>query len=348
MNTNKAWGGGEKWHFKMALALQNKGYQVTIITNRESELKKKCQEFRVPHYSITTTNLSFLNPFKILNLIKFIKSIQPNTIILNLPIDVKLGGLAAKLAGMSNIIYRRGMPHPLKNSFLNRYYFTNVLTRIIANSNEVKRSLLEGNTWLNEKKISVIYNGVFVPESKPQRKVRTTPFIIGNLGRLVEQKGQEDLLILARNLKEKTTLPFKIIIGGDGPLKSKLQHEINVQQLENEIELKGHVDNVEHFMKEIDLLVFPSRFEGSSNVLIETLANIVPIVAYDIEPNKEVIRSDVSGILVPLLDTTKLSEACLKIMTDEKISMNFADQGWNILNQQFDEKLAIEKLEKII
>ena len=43
INTNKAWGGGEKWHFEMALNLKRLGHKITVITHEKSELQKKLQ-----------------------------------------------------------------------------------------------------------------------------------------------------------------------------------------------------------------------------------------------------------------------------------------------------------------
>jgi len=122
-NSNKAWGGGEKWHFSTALELKRRGYNTILVTNLRSELRNKGVNERLNVYSFQIGNLSFLNPLKLLVLFFFFKSKKIDTVIMNLPADLKTAGIAAKLAGVKNIMYRRGMPHPLRSTGLNRFCF---------------------------------------------------------------------------------------------------------------------------------------------------------------------------------------------------------------------------------
>ena len=47
VNTNKAWGGGEKWHYEMAIKLSKLGHSVTVVTNTESELAQKLKDSKI-------------------------------------------------------------------------------------------------------------------------------------------------------------------------------------------------------------------------------------------------------------------------------------------------------------
>ena len=165
INSTKSWGGGEKWHYDIAIRLKNEGFDIIVITNKNSELFKKLENTDIKIYSIAISNLSFLNIFKQRSISKILKNNDIQTVIMNLPSDLKVAGIAAKRTGIKNIIYRRGSAIPIKNSFLNRYLFGKIITSIIANSEETKRTILKNSPNLfPAEKIHVIYNGIDLQE----------------------------------------------------------------------------------------------------------------------------------------------------------------------------------------
>ena len=66
MNSNRVWGGGEKWHYETACYLDELGYSVLVVTNKNSDLFDKLKDH--PGIEVAKTavsNIGFLNPFKI-------------------------------------------------------------------------------------------------------------------------------------------------------------------------------------------------------------------------------------------------------------------------------------------
>lgn len=309
-NTNKAWGGGEKWHFTMAKELERRGYNVFLVTNTGSVLRTKGNAEKLQTYDFSINNLSFLNPIKILVIAAFLRSKKVDTIILNLPIDLKVAGVAAKIAGVKKIIYRRGMPHPIRNTFINRFLFTKVLTGVIANSKEVERSLIQGNEdWFPKEKVTVIYNGIDtskpIDRSKKFYQKQGEELVIGNAGRLTEQKGQKYLISLGSLLKSKG-INFKILIAGEGELKDSLLSEIRVADLEDRVKLVGHVDDMLSFYNSLDMFVYTSLWEGLANTLLEVIWNQIPTIAWDVSSNAEIIESGINGWLIKVGDINDL------------------------------------------
>ena len=115
-NSNKAWGGGEKWYLSTALMLQKRKYNVHLLAEKKCELFMRAQKSGIPVTGVKVSNLSFLNPVKIISLAYLLKQLRAEVIILNLSSDVKLAGIAARLAGVKKIIYRRGLPVPVNDS----------------------------------------------------------------------------------------------------------------------------------------------------------------------------------------------------------------------------------------
>ena len=302
-NSSKTWGGGEKWHHDMALGINGPEFAAFVMAGKNSELSRRLENAGLAFKTLAVSNISFLNPIKLYQTYRILKTANIHTIIINLSEDLKIAGPAAKLAGIKYIIYRRGSAIPVKNSFTNRFLFRHVLTGIIANSEQTKKTILANNPELfPEEKITVIYNGINMvrPDTddfKPVYKRQEGEIILGNAGRLVRQKGQQYLIEAARLLK-KNHLKFKILIAGDGPLKDDLQKKASAAGVSAEIIFLGFVDNIRNFMKSIDIFLLTSLWEGFGYVLVEAMAEAKPVVAFDVSSNPEIVENKKTGYLV--------------------------------------------------
>jgi glycosyltransferase involved in cell wall biosynthesis len=351
-NSNKAWGGGEKWHLTTCKELQRRGYNSFLVTNVSSKLAHQGIAEHLNVFSFYINNLSFLNPFKILTLAALFKTQKINSIILNLPADLKVAGIAAKLVGVKKIIYRRGMPHPLKNTWLNRMLFKHILTDVIVNSEEIGRSLKTGNEdWFPGQKMSLIYNGV--DSAKPishQNKLYTKindELVLGNAGRLTEQKGQKYLIEMARLLK-KRGINFKLLIAGEGELESSLKKQIEILDLNNEVVLLGHVQDMTAFLNSLDIFIFTSLYEGSANTLIETLQHGIPTIAFDISSNPEIIEHGKTGLLAKPFEISELVACVEKIKNDQELRNHLIETGQQVVKNKFDNQINFKKLEGLV
>jgi len=342
-NTAKAWGGGEKWHLEISTFLHRKGYAVIVFAHVKSELIKRLKENKVPCIGISISNLSFINPVQHLKLTSKFLELNISTIILNLSSDVKIAGFCAKKAGIKRIIYRRGSAIPIKNSFLNRYYFKNVLTDVLANSLATKKTINANNKALFKKeKIEVIYNGI---EIKPMVENQSSSiFTIVNLGRLEYQKNQIFLIELASELKQRG-LKFKLIIGGEGSLRKNLEETVQRLDVTNEVELPGFIEKPLKFINKADIFVLPSLWEGFGYVLAEAALCKKPIVAFDISSNPELVLDNRSGYLTKVGDITKFCDKIEILYHNKELSEQMGLTGYNHIAKNFDKNLQLQKIE---
>ncbi len=351
-NSNKAWGGGEKWHLTTCKEFQRRGFKTILVANMGSEIAKRGVLEKQDVYRFRVGNLSFLNPFKILTFFLFFKSKGVEAVIMNLPSDLKAAGIAAKLAGVKKIIYRRGMPHPLRNTWLNRFLFKSVLTHVVVNPKEIGRSLKQGNeSWFPEEKMVLIYNGV--DTSKPIEKSRKfyekvdDEIIIGNAGRLTEQKGQKYLIEMAKILKADG-VKFKVLIAGEGELRDSLQKMIDDEGLKDQVRLLGHVSDMPAFFMSLDVFVFTSLYEGSANTLIETLQFEIPTVAWDVSSNPEIIEDGKTGHLVKLGDVKDLSNRVKALIENKAASAVLIKNGKEAVYEKFDSNKNLNTLSNLV
>ncbi len=197
-NSVRSWGGGEKWHHDMAVGLFGLGYPVMMMTGKRSELRNRMQGSGVFIESFRTTNLSFLNPFRIIQLARSFRKHKVDILILNLPSDLKVAGLAARLSGVRRIIYRRGSAIPIRNTLLNRLIFKHLVDDIIANSEATARTILSQNPRLfDPDKIHIIYNGIQLQafgQAGAQEKTREDNDALGKYGSEGTTKATDDTL----------------------------------------------------------------------------------------------------------------------------------------------------------
>lgn len=302
-NSTLFWGGGEKAHLEYAINFRSAGYTVWMICSSGSILQEKSIENNLDYFDLKIGKLSFLNSKKKRILSQFFKAKAIDTVFLNASNDIKIGGPSAKMAGVKNIIYMRGLAVPVKNSFTNRYLLSKVITHVVPNSFDTKKTFLTHlQPLLNDKNVHMIYRGINFEEweKRPVSGVllrENDEVILGNVGRLVEQKGQKYLIDLANLLRQKN-INFKIIIAGTGPLENDLKTEIADNNLQNYVKLIGFQSDVKSFLNGIDIFVFPSLWEGFGNAMVEAMAEKKVPVAFNLTSNPEIINDGENGFLI--------------------------------------------------
>lgn len=340
-NTNRPWGGGEHWHLENALLARDKGYRVSVVANRGSVLAQRLAGVSgITLHTQALGGLSFLNPVAIARLACFFRREAVDAVLLCLPRDVKTGGLSAKLAGVPDIIYRRGIAVPVRDRWTNRFFFGRVLTKLIVNSLETKRCVLAQNPGLMpEERIHLVYNGFDVAafdarQSAPLVPRRPGEIVIGNAGRLTKQKGQCLLLDAAALLKEQS-LPFRLLIAGSGELESELKAQASRLGLENQVEFLGFVSDMKAFHQSIDIFALPSLWEGFGFVLAEAMCMGLPVAAFDVSSIPEVVEHGRTGLLCQP-EAGTLAANLLTLMRDEALRRELGARGRERLLARFE------------
>jgi glycosyltransferase involved in cell wall biosynthesis len=354
VNTRRGWGGGEKWHFEVATALHRRGRPVGVLAAPGSALAGKLRR-EAPALPLATEaigNLSFLDPLRMRRLARWFRRQRVRTVVLNLPSDLKAAGMAARWAGVGRIVYRRGTALPVRNSPFNRHLFRHVATEVLANSRQTAETLLARNPALfPRERIRVIYNGLQldawhhlpapapIPEDAPQRTLW-----LGNLGRMVEQKGQRLLLPLLARLRAEG-YPVGLLLGGDGPLREALAGEAEQRGLAPWVEMPGFVEDVPAFMRRLDVFVLPSLWEGFGYVLAEAMYFRRPVVAFRHSSNPEIVAEGETGLLVRPGSGEALYEGVRALLDDPPARVRMGRAGRARVERCFDFERIIAQLE---
>lgn len=158
---------------------------------------------------------------------------------------------------------------------------------------------LYGQEALDHDEVIIIHNAIDadrysfsenVREQMRQQLNLKDAFVLGNIGRLVEQKNQAFLIDIFAAVKKRLT-NSKLLILGEGDLKQSLQKHAVEKGIADDVIFTGSVPNVPDYLQAMDAFLLPSLFEGLPVSLIEAQTSGLPSFASD-----TITRSaDVSG-----------------------------------------------------
>jgi glycosyltransferase involved in cell wall biosynthesis len=215
----------------------------------------------------------------------YLRRQRPAAVILNGSRELKTVGLLAKFTGVPRIIYRRGLPTPIRPSWPNCLLFTRVVTDIVVNSRITRQAFHDLARVPGCAPITVIYNGLAIAEHPPACYASRR---IAVVGRLSPEKGG-DLALRAFQQVLRTVPTARLRMIGDGPDRAGLEALSRELQLADRVEFTGFTDDVFGRLRECALLMLPSRWEGFGYVLLEAMQLRMPCLAFSHTSSREII-----------------------------------------------------------
>jgi glycosyltransferase involved in cell wall biosynthesis len=163
------------------------------------------------------------------------------------------------------------------------------------------------------------------------------PPVLLAVGRLTTQKDYPTLLEAFAMARKNR--PLRLMILGNGPLRSKLQDMIVALGVESDVHLFGYAENPMAWMARASLLVLSSVYEGLPAVLIEALACGCPVVSTNCPSGPwEILDKGAYGRLVPCGDPAALAEAILATLDVPVDRQRLRDQA-----RVFDSETSIDR-----
>jgi glycosyltransferase involved in cell wall biosynthesis len=215
--------------------------------------------------------------------------------------------------------------------------------------------LLENNPALEPDKIRVIYNGVALDNAKSEGEAERESGLILGAGRLVPKKGFDTLLEACRLLKQRN-LKFRCLIAGDGSDAELLSAKQRELDLAGEVEFSGPKtqDEILSLMRRATLLCLPCRIAGDGNrdalptVILEALAQGLPVISTNISGIPEIIDSGTDGILVDPDNPAALADEIGRLLTSPDLRRRFSESGRLKAKNLFDISKNVAKLKKLL
>ena len=260
--------------------------------------------------------------------------------------------LVCKLFNVKIITRSNSAPIGWSKNFFKRIiykYFLNKADRVMANSNDFVKSLkLQFN--VNAK---CIYNPLNKKEIIIKSRIKSKKYFkknnalkILNIGRFVEQKDQMTFLKALNLIRDK--IDYEAILVGRGDDKIILEEYINKNKLNDKIKLIDFTENPYPVIKQTEILVLTSKYEGLPNVLLEAQVLKKFIISSNCQTGpKEILLNGKGGLLFEVGNFKELAKKIIYYQKNKKNLKKLINESYKKLNR-FDYYLNLNKYLKLI
>lgn len=338
-------GGTEKVVLQLCDGLKNEFNKIIVVSSggiHETWLYKN----RIKHYRID--DFDNKNPKVIFKtLIKLFEIIKKE----NIDIVHSHHRMGTFYCNILRIFKKFSLVHTAHNTFYDKKLFTKLAfknVKLIAVGNKVSYNLLK---FYGVDNVNVIYNGIkkIQYQKKEILKLKELKskgyFLVGNIGRLSEQKGMEFFIkAIPEIMKKEKSIRF--IIVGDGELRDKLENLVKMMELEDYITFLGYRNDVLNVIDQLDLIVLSSLWEGLPLTPIETFMQGKTIVATDVDGTSEIVKDKINGILIRDRNVEDIVNAVLRLYNDEDMRNNMEKMALQTYLDEFTFEKFIEKYKK--
>lgn len=200
-------------------------------------------------------------------------------------------------------------------------------------------------------RIKVIPNGVDVHAfhdcrpSLPQLRASGAP-VIGVVARLDLQKGFEYLLQAVRGLCDRFS-GLQVVIVGEGPDRAAIEGMVQQLGLESHVTLAGQRADMPGVYASMDIFVLPSLNEGLPMTVLEAMAASRVVVVTRVGAIPTVIADGETGLLVDPRDTSALTQAIARLLSDSDLREHLARQARAWVEQHYTADFMALKYKEI-
>jgi glycosyltransferase involved in cell wall biosynthesis len=328
---------------------------IVISLKRFGKYFKLLNKLDVKVYSL---NINIFSIFQFFKLIKILRLLKPDLVQTWLVHGDFVGSIAAKLAGIQNIVWNVRYSNLERK---NTKFTTFVLVKILAKlSHIIPKSVIVVskstkffciNFGYNKKKLCLISNGYDLNILKPlsnqklyfqkKLKIKKNVPIIGLVARYHPVKDHFNLLQALSIMKSKNINFYCVLVGSNiNNSNVKLISEIKRLKLSNFIKLIETNNNIVQVMNGLNIKILCSKREGFPNVVAEAMACGTPCIVTDVGDAALIVGK--TGWIIPPNNPIKLAEAINKAI-NEMITKNWSKRC-NQSRIRIEKKFDISKM----
>lgn len=363
------WSSINNWIIPFLDEYNRRGVDVTIVCNMDEDFERK---LKAQYPFIHTHKIAFPRGIDAVGSLKSIKALYGflnkekfDLVQYSTPNASMYGAVAAKLAKVPVRLYCQwGMVYVTMHG-IKRTIFENIERMVCRFSTHVQPDS-KGNLdfcrskgLYGKEKSCLIWNGSakgldlsafdiskkdeFAKEIKLKYGIPEDVPVVGFVGRLGREKGCHELLQSFKSVKKEFP-DAKLLFVGPIEKKETMDPEaLAYFETCKDIIKTGRVSHVEKYTSAMDVYVLPSYREGFGMGVIEASAMGVPVIVTEYPGPSSAMEEGVSGYLVPVKDTEKLTQYILDFLKnpDKAKEMGLAGRQW--VEKRFDRKIFIQK-----
>ena len=171
---------------------------------------------------------------------------------------------------------------------------------------------------------------------------------VGTIARLFHLKGHDDLLAISPDLCSRfENLRFVWI--GDGLLREQFERRIAGMNLRDRFILTGLVPpaRIPELVNALEIIAHPSRREGLARAIPQGELAQCPVIAYDIDGNREGMIAGETGYAIRSFDVGEFCAALAALLNDAELRTRMGEAGREFALGRFDTKVMVDALERV-
>ena len=241
--------------------------------------------------------------------------------------------IICKLFGIKIIVRSNTSSIGWSQNFIKKFIYKKILNiadQVIVNSNDFKKELKRSFS-INAKCIfNPLNKNEIIKRSKEKLKfnfLKTSLIKIINVARFTDQKDHLTLLNAMKRIKKK--IEFRLVLIGAGPNRNLLENYILENNLKKNIKILNYQNNPYKYIRNCDIFILTSKFEGLPNVLLEAAVLKKFIISTNCPTGpREILSNGKGGELVKIGNFKSISEKIISYSKNKnkfikKINYNF-------------------------
>lgn len=209
---------------------------------------------------------------------------------------------------------------------------------------------LRANKYGYKGHIDLVPNGVDivnftkeVEDIRSKLNIQPEDKVVVTSSRLVHKNGVD---ILIKSVKD---LPVKLLILGDGELRSKYEALAKSLDIENKVIFQGHIDHAQlpKYLKISDVYARPSRSEGLGVGFLEAMAAGLPIIGTKIGGIPEFLIDGQTGLFCKVDDDKDLAVKIKQLLDDDNLRQTISKNGQDLIIKNYSWEQVTDKMNDI-
>lgn len=189
-----------------------------------------------------------------------------------------------------------------------------------------------------QKKSKVIYNPIDLKnnagialKSEKEKKLVTA-------GRLMPQKNQKMMIRAFANVLKKHS-DYQLVIYGEGPSREELETLCKELDVTGNVLLPGNVSDIHEKIKNAEVFVLSSDYEGMPNALIEAMCLGLPCISTKVSGATDLIQDHENGLLTDLGNQEQMERAMLELIEERQLAAKLGENA-----SKLNETLEVSKI----
>jgi glycosyltransferase involved in cell wall biosynthesis len=356
---HRGWGGQPNRILMLAEGLRDRGHEVGLALPGDGLAAERARALDLPLFG----EFRFRKVKHVVSLLRDARRLRallgrfrPDLVHSHGSQDTWTVVLANRVAGGPRIphLLTRHNTKRVKDSRINRYLLGRALDRLIVVSGGVleRYEPFVRRGLLDPARVPVIHSSIRFEDFEGPRdgeRVRREAGlpagaeVVGTVGRLVPDKGQEYLIDAVAELKEKRPR-LHLLLAGDGDAEGFLRRRARDRGVAGRVHFLGFREDVPDVLEALDLLALPSvDCDASSGVLKEAMACRRAVVATDVGGAREIVAEGETGLIVPPRDGAALARALGELLDDAGRRRAMGERGESRVRRVFSRDVLVEK-----